>query len=301
MPGLQFQDLPAAETQKIRDALHAQWQIEDRALGAKPFKSQQQADAESAKLDAKYQQMELKALMQLQQQQQERKRVQSLIQQPQERTRAEEAQLRMELEPEAERLVFPAEPQPFSISQITSPRLIENIRAYAEGAPDTPGIEWGPPKKTKEGIINQYKRWQESIQYDALAPIRQRQLDIQWDEAMAEDPRYDKWWSNREKRQPIVEVKALRTPGDIGKIMRGRVVGATPIGTSIKKDKPRSAISRMALPYSGEEMRRLYGGKSAPAAASQQQYPRPQTQADYNRIPSGTRYVGSDGQLRIKR
>lgn len=255
MPALQFQDLPAAETQKIRDTLHTQWQIEARALNVKPFKSQQQANAESAKLDAKYQQMELKALTQLQQQQQEDQRVQELVKQPKKRTRAEEAQLRMELGPEAERLVFPGAPKRLSVQQVTSPALQENIRAYADASPTEHEFftRRGKEPKTKQGIINQYLRWRESIAYDAIkSPLVRRQLDIQWDEAMAEDPRYNKWWLNREKRQPIVEIRALRTPGDIGKVMRGRIVGATPLGTAVTKAKPgvREAIgSAIALQY----------------------------------------------------
>ncbi len=247
MPALSFQNLPAAQTREIRDTLHAQWQIEARALNVKPFKSQQQANAESAKLDAKYQQMELKAFTQLQQQQEEQQRVQNLIQQPQERTRGEEAQLRMELRPEAERLVFPTEPQPLSIGQITSPRLIKNIQDYANAASTTHEFftrrENEP--KTKQGLINQYRNWQKSVDYDAIiayAPGHARQLDIQWNEIMAEDPRYNKWWLNRETRQPIAEIKALQTPGKIGRTMRKKIVGITPIGESIAKAKPRSAI-----------------------------------------------------------
>lgn len=255
MPALQFQNLPAAETQKIRDTLHAQWQIEAKALSVKPFKSQQQADANLAQLNSKYQQKELQAFTQLQQQQQERQRVQDLIQQPQERSREEEAQLRMELRPEAERLVFPEAPQRLSVQQVASPALQQNIRAYADAAPTVHEFftRRGKEPKTKEGIVNQYLKWRESIVYDAIeSPLVRRQLDIQWDEAMAEDSRYDEWWINKEKRQPIVEIKALRTPGDIGKTMRGKIVGATPIGTSVRKGKPgvREAIgSAIALQY----------------------------------------------------
>ena len=273
MPALQFQDLPAAQTQKIRDTLHTQWQIEDRALGIRPFKSQQQADAEAAKLDAKYQQMELKALTQLQQQQQEDQRVQELVKQPKKRTRAEEAQLRMELGPEAERLVFPGAPKRLSVQQVTSPALQQNIRAYADAAPTVHEFftRRGKEPKTKQGIINQYLRWRESIAYDGIeSPVVKRQLDIQWDEAMAEDPRYNKWWLNREKRQPIVEIKALRTPGDIGKVMRKRVVGVTPLGTSVRKDKPRSIIPMDPTLFGVHAARALTRRKPARTAPQQE-------------------------------
>ena len=266
MPGLPFQNLPAAQVKEITGRLRSQWQIEARALSVRPFKSQEQADAELAKLNAKYQRLEFDSLSELQQQQ----RVQQLISQPRERTREEEAGLRMELRPEAERLVFPPEPtqqQPFSISQLGSKAMIESIDYFAESAPDTPGWEWGPPKKTKQGLVNQYLQWRELAQYDALNPRRQQQLDQRWDISMAEDKRFDEWWLDKEKRKPIVEIRALRTPGDMGKIMRGRITGAegiTPLGRSVIKEKPRSAISKAALPMSGKEAREAYGFPGGP-------------------------------------
>ncbi len=246
MPGLQFQNLPAAQVNEVTGRLRSQWQIEARALSVRPFRSQEQADAEGAKLNAKYQRLEFDSLTQLQQQQQEQERVQQLIrQQPRDMGRAEEAGLRMELPPEAERLVFPSEPaqqQPYSLSYLGSKSMADNISYFAEDAPDTPGWEWGPPKKTKQGLIGGYLQWRELAQYDALNPRRQQQLDQRWDISMTEDKRFDEWWLNKKKRQPIAEVRALRTRGDVGKIMRGRITGAegvTPIGRSVTKEKPR--------------------------------------------------------------
>lgn len=246
MPGLKFQNLPAAQANEIKSRLQSQWQIDAKALSVKPFKSQQQADAELAKLNAKYQRLELDALTQLQQQQQEQQRVQELIKQPQKMGRAEEAAERMRLGPEAERLAFPSEPEPFSVSEITSPRLMGSIQDFAEAAPTTRELftlEKNEPK-TKQGIINKYLGWRELIQYNAIAaknPGRARQLDLVWDSYMMGDERFDEWWSDKKKRQPIVEIKALRTPGKIGKLMRGRITGAegvTPVGVSIIKKMP---------------------------------------------------------------
>ena len=250
MPGLQFQELPAAQVKEITGRLQSQWQIEANALRVKPFKSQQQANAELAKLNAKYQRLEFDSLTQLQQQQQEQERVQQLIRQPREMGRGEEAAERMRLGPEAERLAFPEEPAPFSISEITSPRLMKSIEDFAEAAPTTSEF-WTRKEnepKTKQGIINKYLGWRELIQYDAIAdknPKRAQQLDVQWDAYMAGDEKFDEWWSSKKKRQPIVEIRALRTPGKIGKLMRGRITGAegiTPLGESVAKTKPSETV-----------------------------------------------------------
>jgi len=245
MPGLQFQELPAAQVNEIRNTLQAQWQIEADALNKSWFSNRGKFETAKAKLNAKYRKLEFDSLTQLRQQQQERQRVQQLIRQPRERAPEEEAGLRMQLGPEAERLVFPPEPTitPFSISQITSPAVMGSIEDFAEAAPTTPEF-WtrrGKEPKTKQGIINQYLQWREQIGYNFINPLRQRQLDMQWDAFMMGDEKYDEWWLNKEKRQPIVEIRALRTPGQIGKLMRRRITGAegiTPLGRSVAKTKP---------------------------------------------------------------
>ena len=298
MPGLQFQNLPAAQVNEITSRLRSQWQIEADALNKSWFPDRGKFNTALAKLNAKYQRLEFDSLTQMQQQQQEQERVQQLIKQPREMGRGEEAALRMELRPEAERLVFPPEPtqpRPYSIAQLGSKAMAESIDYFAEAATDTPGWEWGPPKKTKQGLINQYLQWRELASYDIVGLHNQKLLDQRWDISMAEDKKFNKWWLDKRKRQPIAEIRALRTPGKIGKIMRGRITGAdgiTPVGRSITKGK-RSAISKAALPMSGEEIRGAYG--------FDEQLPSPKTQVEYNRLPSGTQYTGSDGQIRTKR
>ncbi|KKL06041.1 hypothetical protein LCGC14_2600000, partial [marine sediment metagenome] len=98
------------------------------------------------------------------------------------------------------------------IKQLFS-NLFEN--AIIHGNPKSLKVE-SKEAKTQQGLTNQYLEWRGLAQYDALNPLRQRQLDMQWDAYMAGDERFDKWWSNKEKREPAVEIKAMRTPGKIG-------------------------------------------------------------------------------------
>lgn len=113
MNGLPFEQLPAAQVEEIRKQLHGQWQIEANALNRSWFSDRGKFETAKAKLNAKYQQMELNALTQMQRQQEEQQRVQQLIRRgTQGMDREEEAGLRMELGPEAERLVFPEKERP---------------------------------------------------------------------------------------------------------------------------------------------------------------------------------------------
>lgn len=253
MPGLQFQNLPANRSKyeeqfdQVRQDLNASWQIEADALNRTWFRTKGQFDTALAKLNANYQQKELAARQKIDAAIKEEQQVQQLIKRGiQGISRKEEATLRLQLGPEAERLVFPpsVSAAPYSIPAITSKAVMESIQDFAEAAPTATKFWTRRTKepKTQQGLINQYFEWRRLIQYDAVNPIRQRQLDMQWDAFMAGDERFDKWWSNKEKREPIVEIKALRTPGEMGKIMRGRlgVTGrTTPFGRSIAKEKPR--------------------------------------------------------------
>ena len=77
---------------------------------------------------------------------------------------------------------------------------------------------------------------------------------------MAADSRFDAWWSDKEKREPTAEIKALRSPGKIGKIMKERMVGVggtTPIGTSIVKEKPRFTLPTEPMTFGVEAAHRL--------------------------------------------
>ena len=270
MGGLSFQNLPATQVNEIRGTLQNQWKIEAQSLDKSWFSNRGQFETAKAKLNAKYQRLEFDALTKLQQQQQEQEQVKKLIGQgTQGMGREEEATLRMNLGPEAERLVFPAAGQPFSISQITSKATMESIQDFAEAAP-TKGLFWtreSKEPKTQQGLTNQYLEWRGLAQYDALNPLRQRQLDMQWDAYMAGDERFDKWWSNKEKREPAVEIKAMRTPGKIGKMMRGRLEiarGTTPFGRSVAKNKPRATLPTEPLTFGMEVAHRLMAPASKP-------------------------------------
>lgn len=91
----------------VRKQLQTRWRIEAEALNKSWFSSKGHFDTALAKLNSKYQQEEFKIFSEIQQQEESRQRVQELIAGPSERGRAEETDIRLELGPEAERLVFP--------------------------------------------------------------------------------------------------------------------------------------------------------------------------------------------------
>ncbi len=225
-----------SQAQQIKQQLHSQWQIEANALGKTFFKDKRQGEAKVAQLNAKYQRLELDAMTKWQQQQAEQQRVRNLISQPKERSRGQEATLRMQLGPEAERLVFPKKDY-LSPQYLRSTGFRGNMTGYIGAADDTPGFEWGPPKKKKQSLVDQYQRWRESELYDTKSAQERKQLDREWDATMSSSPIYDKWWSSKTKHALPTEVRALRSTGQIAGAMRSKVAGTTPLGRSLGKSK----------------------------------------------------------------
>ncbi len=256
-------------------------------------------------LNMRHQQIVNKQNYEADQKLQEVKRVQSLIDSQQIGSEAgQEAIWRLVLPSETERAMFQTAGrqgrQPLSISALSSEAMKDSIKKYAGAAPEKPGFEWGKPKKFKEGLVQQYLDWRMLQGYDdpTMTPMIKYQLDTQWDAHMREN-RYSEWWSDKGKRKPIVEVKALRATGKIGKAYRDRVTQAgvaNPLAASVKPTK------RTVSPYSMETRR----GVSLTKEPKRTEVPtggmaRPTTQAEYNSVPSGAQYIGSDGQVRTKR
>lgn len=250
MPALQFENLPAAQTQKIRDTLTAQWQIEAGALNKSYFSDRGKFETAKAKLNAKYQQKEFEAFTELQQQFEEQQRVQSLIRQPRERTRGEEAQLRMELRPEAERLVFPTERvgrAPFTPAGLRGYRAF--MEPFAEAAKQQRGFEWGTPVRLQEDLIKQYTAAREQAGYNdpAWTQTQKRQFDAEWDDLMASERNY-KW----EPEAP--EIRSLRA---VGRLTRAVAKNITPLGTSVVKKKRRFTMPTEPMTFGIEVAQRI--------------------------------------------
>jgi len=237
MNGLSFQDLPAAQQQQFNQSkkyLEEQFAIEGKALDNTPMRNDQY-QGKLNQLRAKYQKILHNTHFKIQQQAQEQQRVQQLIKQPRQYTRGQEAGLRMELGPEAERLVFPTQKY-LSPQYLRSRGFIENLSGYSEAAVDTPGWEWGPPKKKKGSLIDQYRNWRQSELYSTKSLQERQQLDQEWDMTMATNSTYDNWWQDKKtKRKPIVDVQILRATGRIAGAMRDKVI--SPIGRSLGRKK----------------------------------------------------------------
>lgn len=259
MPALQFENLPAAQTQKIRDTLTAQWQIEAGALNKSWFSDRGKFETAKAKLNAKYQQMELQAFTQLQQQTEEQQRVQALIRQPRARTRGEEAQIRMELGPEAERLVFPTERVgrvPLSPTALRGYR--EFMTPYVEAA-KTSGWELAGRIKLQEDLVKQYLAARDQAGYNdpSWTPTIKRQFDTEWDDLMASESNW-KW------NPEAPEIKSLRA---VGKLTRAIAKNITPLGASVAKKKRRFTMPTEPMTFGIEVAHRMVSpGETKPKA-----------------------------------
>lgn len=282
MPEHELKMLPYSQVQQIRQGLREQWQIEADALNKSYFSNRGQFETAKAKLNAKYQQKELEALRGLQSTVNEQKRVRELITQRQGGVNIspqDEATLRMQLRPEAEKLVFPAEKKPASETPLSVSALrarepeedITKIQAsvneFASAAKPSKRwhLEWGPHPRDEQSLVQQYRKWKQYVGYDQLDPVVQRQLDFEWDSWMAGDDQYDKWWYDKKNRTPMAEIRALRAKGPGTRAIQRKVTDVTPIGQAVinkKASQPQPRTIRQRNTRTGQERISYDGGKT---------------------------------------
>ena len=231
-PNMRTERLPASNKDSEKDFLQQQYNVEAKALEKTPMTTPQ-FQGKILKLQAKYRMDWNKIAQQRKMKAAEREEVQRLIGQGTEgQSREQEAATRMRLRPEAESLVYQKEKY-IPPAYLRSEGFMGNMGAYAEAAED----KWKEFGKDKQSIINQYQRWRESELYDTKNPAEKQQLDREWDMMMFSSRAFKRWWKDKNKREPITEVKALRAVGKISRAMQDKVVTKSPIGVAISRKK----------------------------------------------------------------
>ncbi len=302
MPGLQYENLPAQRQDPMRilssrqdedyGLLESQYYNEVRALEQTSMSGSDQRRYMGA-LNTKYTSMVNKFNLKREQETLQLKQVQSLVSQGNiSEAAGREAMWRMVLPQETEQAMFPAkqaQAKPYSMAQIYG-AIDESISEFAEGATDTPGMEWGPPKKIKDDLMGQYLKWRELSGYSEIEPYRQYQLDLRWDAYMRNDDKFDEWWTDKNKRRPIAEVSAVRPTGRIGKAMKSRVfdsasatASTTPLGASIQFQKTREFSVPSAALLEGGVPRGKPKPRQEPEKPSPEQLRRLGTQEAYDK------------------
>ncbi len=209
----------------------------------------------------------------------------------------EEAMLRLILPKEHVNALFPKEGK--ERTPLSPPALkghLEKQEEFAEAAPSTGQFFTGQANepRTQEDLVRQYIHWREQFGYDNFTPGQQRQLDIQWDNLMFDRPKYE--W-----KPDSPEIKSLRTYGN--RLSRAIGPKISPFAKSVKTAKPKTTFGAtvrgaFATQIPGAEFiyNKLAGQKKEPQGG----LPTPRTEAEYNALPSGTEYIGTDGQRKTK-
>lgn len=109
--------------------------------------------------------------------------------------------------------------------------------------------------KDIQSLLDKYQEWQTNSGYNYLNnPVKQGQLDTQWDAYMRSDSRFENWFSDEKKRKPIAEVQALRSTGQIGRAMKSRLIdvssnmSSSPMASSIRTKIPAAPLGVVSTP-----------------------------------------------------
>lgn len=290
--GVQAQDpVRRVESQynQQRQYLHRQWKIDAEAIDNTWFADRGKWQTAVAKLTAKYRKEELKLQQVHEQQQQQQQQKQQYIMGLRGRGKAltdvELYQAQRRLTGEEERFArLPVEQKPFTFTQLSS--LGKFIQATAERAKEEP---WKLGKKrTRKSLIDQYLFAIDTLRIEdpVFGITKQQQFNEMWNRVMSTDKNFANWFDKQGK--PPVEMRVVGAKGRIADAMKDKLIGKSPIGRSLL-EKTYGTRKQMAERYGFRE------------PTPQRQMPRPTSQAEYNRIPSGTQYIGTDGQIRTKR
>lgn len=254
MPGLSPEQLPAAQQDPMgvlkgrldqsERYLKSQYSVElgsiqDQMLSDQDFNNKLNS------LNSKYHGMLNQERYRMDQQVKSVQRIQSLVKAGQVAPDAgQEAMWRMVLPRETEQAMFPTGQKGqkgLSIAQKIGGPLERSVLGFAEAASTIPKLFKSAENepKTKPGLLEQYTRWRDFVNYDIAEPFVKRDLDMVWNQLMMSDERFDAWWSDKNKRKPIAEVKALQSQGRITGIMKDKL---TPFGRSIVKEKSRGTV-----------------------------------------------------------
>jgi hypothetical protein len=230
-----------SQNREYGTSLMQQYNIEAGAL-EQQYMTDEQFTGRRASLQAKYQGAFAQREFAVRQSTQSIQRIREMVAKGTMDARAgEQAAWKMVLEPEAYTAQYPktTTEDPMSSAAIRSATSL--MGEFALGAEEKRGLEWGKPKRTASSLIDQYAAWQDQVGYDQLDPMHQQQLDTRWDTLMRGDKRFSSWFSDKQKKKPIAEVKSLRSRGPIGREMSKRFVQKSPravdspVGTSIRK------------------------------------------------------------------
>ena len=278
----------------VRKQLETRWQIEAEALNKSWFSSQGQFNTALAKLNSKYQQEELKVFSEIQQQEESRQRIQELIAGPSERSRAEEVDIRLELEPEAERLVFPEQRDPrdeYREIRTTKDQVFQDVQQFVRGKDgklyrakeEKEGTTWyltDQPDKNQPASQQEEQAWVANM--DALYSLRQAGVEAAQNmvEMGMEDPnRLENRMRTAEEdhwlKRAAKGYYALTGPGLISRgVKRIKTVFAPdPKGTFAQKvgqtlpqerqrRKPASRVIKQRNKHTGQERISYDGGKT---------------------------------------
>ncbi|MBE3139519.1 MAG: hypothetical protein IMZ53_02945 [Thermoplasmata archaeon] len=257
--GLPFAQLPAGvqqeetpitvfqrEAETVLGGLQKNYIDEARTL-EKAYLSNEEFSAQATALQSRYKQEVAKATMKLEQKKQAIAQVQSLVGQNLINEQAgQEAMWKLVLPETTSKAMFesPGKEKTFPMGTLSSANVGGRAAAYADTSEDTPGLEFGAPKKQLNSLGTNYLMWRDDIaklsgveSYEQLSPAQQIQLDQQWDLTMASDGRFDTWFTDKNLTKVNPEVTKLRPHS--GKLQAAAAAKVSPFGKGVAAEKPK--------------------------------------------------------------
>jgi hypothetical protein len=200
--------------------------------------------------------------------------------------------------------MFPKQPTE-QRGRFTPSEFKSYVKEFGEAAESTIVNPWGWGKGSRkysdpEQLKEQYFGVRAKYGYDTdMNTTEKKAFDLAWDQALSGSKHTIKTWKQLKANDP--DVFMSRTYDAKLLDIAARKAQGQPISPMAKALKPKFSVRQkiqMLSPIGGALLIKEFAAKRKAAA---RKLPTPKTKTEYDSLPSGTQYIGTDGQTRVKK
>lgn len=195
----------------------------------------------------------------------------------------------------------PTEPR----GRFTPSEFKSYVKEFGEAAKATIVNPWGWGERSRkysdpEQLKEQYFGVRAKYAYDTdMNTSEKKAFDLAWDQALSGSKHTVKAWKQLKENDP--DVFMSRTYDARLLNIAARKAQGQPISPMAKALKPKLSIRQKIQMFSPVGAALLSKEFAAKRQAAAQRLPTPKTKTEYDSLPSGAQYIGTDGQMRVKK
>jgi len=219
-------------------------------------------------------------------------------------TNGQKAMMQLVAPPGTVGAMFPKQPTE-QRGRFTPGEFKSYVKEFGEVAESTIVNPWGWGRGKRkysdpEQLKEQYFGVRAKYGYDTdMNTTEKKAFDLAWDQALSGNKHTVKTWKQLKKTDP--DVFMSRTYDARLLNIAARKAQGQPISPMAKALKPKIPLRVKLQAMSPIGTALLYKELAGKRKTATQKLPTPKTKTEYDSLPSGVQYIGTDGQMRVKK